>query len=732
MELALLIVALIVVALIVIAVVFALAFARITAVERSLHEIRRQMAALTLQPPAAAAPPFQGEPRAARLAAPESPAAAPRAPSEPVPQPGPHAEAAPLSGTRALPSAGIPLADAPRPSQESLETAIGSRWLLYVGMVAIVVGVGYFEKLAFDNQWIGETARVLQGGALGLVLLYVGHRFIRSGFGLYGQMICGGATAILYVSTYASFNFYHLIGRADAFVLMCGITAIGALLADHHRSQGLAVLAVGGGFITPFMLPSASDAEIALFGYDAVLIAGTMVLAGRRDWPLLNLVSYGLTVLTVLTWAGTFYWPAKFLRTEIFLTIFCAMFLYILWRAQQHEVRLRLLSWPLWTAPMAYYAASLAILTPHSTAMLVWLVALGLVAAAVVAEQRALSGFVVWLVTIWPLLLWANSHGHRPWLVPGTFALCGVYALVLMAHLRSTAASGPPSPAQIALLHANPLATFAGLYLLIDPIDIDAPAKIAAGFALVQFAIAGATWGDRRDQARQFAAVGAALLAVAIALQFGGAWITIGWAVEGAAVIALGLREDREWLRGAGVLLFALAVIRTLLLLAADATISESVLMNRRAACGLVVAGLLYLLAWLHRRRQAAVDYSFDVAAALVVAKVVVFGLVTSEIYSYWATRPGSIVARDMALSIAWAVYATALAVIGLRLRYAPIRYVAFVVFGVTILKVFLVDLAQLNRIYRVLSVIVLGIALLLTSYLYNRTKRQPAGLEGQ
>src|SRR5262249_35473756 len=56
--------------------------------------------------------------------------------------------------------------------EDSIETRIGSRWLLYVGVIAIVIGVSYFEKLAIDNQWIGEHARVLQGGVAGALLVY--------------------------------------------------------------------------------------------------------------------------------------------------------------------------------------------------------------------------------------------------------------------------------------------------------------------------------------------------------------------------------------------------------------------------------------------------------------------------------------------------------------------------------------------------------------------------------
>ena len=51
--------------------------------------------------------------------------------------------------------------------REALESRIGSRWLLYVGVVAIVIGVSYFEKLAIDNHWVNETWRVIQGGIVG-------------------------------------------------------------------------------------------------------------------------------------------------------------------------------------------------------------------------------------------------------------------------------------------------------------------------------------------------------------------------------------------------------------------------------------------------------------------------------------------------------------------------------------------------------------------------------------
>src|SRR5260370_243911 len=73
--------------------------------------------------------------------------------------------------------------------------------------------------------------------------------------------------------------------------------------------------------------------------------------------------------------------------------------------------------------------------------------------------------------------------------------------------------------------------------------------------------------GHLRDQGVRFAALGFTLLTIAIALQFQGPAVTVGWAAEGAVVVALGLRERRDWLRAAGALLFGIALIRAVLLI---------------------------------------------------------------------------------------------------------------------------------------------------------------------
>src|SRR5258708_23150110 len=87
---------------------------------------------------------------------------------------------------------------------------------------------------------------------------------------------------------------------------------------------------------------------------------------------------------------------------------------------------------------------------------------------------------------------------------------------------------------------------FAGAYFLISATHAAITGAVAAGFAVWQGLIAALVLKRRRDQALHFAGLGFTLLSIAIALQFDGPAMTIGWAAEGAVIIALGLQERRR------------------------------------------------------------------------------------------------------------------------------------------------------------------------------------------
>src|SRR5204862_5477571 len=107
------------------------------------------------------APPRERPPAAPPGLAPAAPPPPPSSPSEP---------AAPIEPVEvgAPPAAA---SEGARPRPIDLEQRIGARWATWVGVVAILFGIGFFLKWSFDNELLGLGARVVLGLAAGLVLL---------------------------------------------------------------------------------------------------------------------------------------------------------------------------------------------------------------------------------------------------------------------------------------------------------------------------------------------------------------------------------------------------------------------------------------------------------------------------------------------------------------------------------------------------------------------------------
>jgi len=85
----------------------------------------------------------------------------------------------------------------------------------------------------------------------------------------------------------------------------------------------------------------------------------------------------------------------------------------------------------------------------------------------------------------------------------------------------------------------------------------------------------------------------------------------------------------------------------------------------------------------------------------------------------------------QLGLSILWTAYAAATLAWGFLRRSVALRYAALCLFGLTIVKVFFVDMASVKTAYRMLSLLVLGVVLLLVGLLYQKSSRRPAAPGG-
>jgi len=229
-------------------------------------------------------------------------------------------------------------------------------------------------------------------------------------------------------------------------------------------------------------------------------------------------------------------------------------------------------------------------------------------------------------------------------------------------------------------------------------------------------------------------------VSVAIPLQLEKEWITIGWALEGVALLALWRRLDHPGLKWFALALLAAVTVR----LVGNAELlryherSGWRIVNWVLYTYMVPAGALLAAANLLRplelprardRERLVYQWGHPLGAygCGLAALLVVFVWINLAIADWFSSGPYLTVsfermpARDLTTSIAWALYALVLLAVGMARGWSALRWVSLVVLLVTLAKVFLYDLGELRDLYRVASLAGLAFSLILVSLAYQR-----------
>lgn len=551
-------------------------------------------------------------------------------PSAPKPEPEARPEPEPEPVNAPPPTA------APEPvsalSAYQLESIIGRRWVGWIAVLLILFATAFFLKYAFDNRWIGELGRVSIGIFFGIAMCLGGIRYQQRGWRVFAQILTAGGIILLYLSTYAAFGYYHLVGQKTAFVYMVILIAEAAALSLLYNAPAIAIMVLIGGLLTPGLLDSGQNQYRSLFVYLFVLDAGALALL--KHWRGLSSIAYFGTQLIFWIWYNEHYHHqirgAVFIfQTAIFLLFLLGHMARELIRREQETLEDALL---LLANPFTYFATTYHLYNPT----------------------------------------------HHDWM--GAFAIC-------MALVYASAAK---------LLLARSMKSRREILLLI--------------------------------------AVALTFVTIAIPIQLRSNWITIAWAVEGLAILWAALEIRSVRLRAHAFALFGLAFFKFLLW---DTPYGRrpafTPVFNRYFLSSLLVIGCFLGAVYLYHRasERKLIDGRVTKIIIGLCAALALWLLSSIETHTFFVARAlAQKTSEDaehmrwlgqMALSVLWAGYAAGLAALGFVRRIAVARWAALALFALTIIKAMLVDIAQLEQIYRIIVFAVLGILLLLVAWGYHR-----------
>ena len=524
-------------------------------------------------------------------------------------------------------------------SSSDLESRIGSHWLNRIGITAVLIGVSYFLKFAFDNNWIGPAGRVTIGMFAGIAVVVWSENFRHRGYRIFSYSLKAVGIGVLYLSLYAAFQVYSLVPGGVAFLMMFAVTAATALMAWTQDAEILAAFALIGGFSTPLLLSTGQNREVALFAYVAILDLGALALVILKPWRRLLVLSYAGTLALYAGWYSSFYDVTQIRMTVGFATFFFAIFAVA----------------PLLARP---------------------------------AEKGWLSDSVP------PVIAVVNAAGY----------FLQIYVMFEEIGTKDTA--------WFAL-------ALAALYIFLS--------RQARGQT--------ATPAARKTVDLLHLALALGFVTVAIPIRLDAHWVTMGWFVEAAVLLWIADRIHSELLNVFAIGALLLGVGRLLLI---DNFYVTRPIFNSRMATYAVAIAVLGAVAWYGSRRK---DETGRTAAAISVVALNLLALIalSREVADYYAPQmtgfiphlrwetPGwyrgehAKVARDFTYSALWMAYGAMLMTVGFWRRSAFVRWQALVLIAFTIGKVFLYDVSELDRGYRILSFIVLGALLLAISFVYQR-----------
>ena len=418
------------------------AFVRLQTLGREVGDLRRELRALRARVEQGASPP--GPVTAAPPSSPSPlPVVPPPLPEIRLPPAATPAHAAPVGEPVPPPRRPAP-ASAPRPPARDFASNLGPKILAAGAGLAFVVTLGLFVKIAWDNNWVGPTGRVLFGAVFGIALLAAGVRLLGRRYRPLGQALAGAGLAGLYTSAFAAHAFYHLIPRGASGALMVAITGSAVLLAARLDARILAALAWIGGYLTPLLLSTGEDKALALFLFLAVLDAGALILDHRKPWPETVPLALLGTILLYGGWYDRFFTPERFGIAAFGMVLFTALF------ALGMAPKARGLGLG---AVFALAGAGLSLLAGHADRPEV-LVLLALALGGAVMKEAVgrhwafalLAGVVMGL----PLLTWCGAY-YRPDAF-GIAAAWVVGALLLLTVPWISGALAPPVAMEGAVL----------------------------------------------------------------------------------------------------------------------------------------------------------------------------------------------------------------------------------------------------------------------------------------
>jgi uncharacterized membrane protein len=225
---------------------------------------------------------------------------------------------------------------------QELEDFIGTNLISKIGILVTIVGVFIGAKYAIDKDLISPLMRILLGYASSGVLVFLALR-LKPKYENFSSILMGGGLAVAYFITYIGFSFYHLFPQAVAFTIMIVTTAAAVGVSLWYNQKVIALLGQVAAYAIPFLLGDRSGNAAILFAYISIINIGLMILSFKKEWKVLYHIAFFLTWTIYASWtlinhnATTHFNTGLIFCSINFITFYVTFLSYKIYRRQLYQ-----------------------------------------------------------------------------------------------------------------------------------------------------------------------------------------------------------------------------------------------------------------------------------------------------------------------------------------------------------------------------------------------------------
>lgn len=650
-----------------------------------------------------------------------------------------------------------------------IEKFIGENLVNKIGIVVLVLGIAFFVKYAIDKNWIKEIGRVAIGLCCGALLIGIAHK-LRKTYRAFSSVLVGGGITVFYFTIGFAFHKYAMFSQVQAFIVMVCITAFAVALSVWYNRIELAIIATIGGFITPFIVSTGSNNFIALFAYLSILNVGLIVLAYFKEWRILQFIAFVFTSLIFGVWLY------DSVDTTIFNTrwaIFFASLFYILFvcmNLMHHIVKkykLLATDFTLFLSiNLSFLLSGVIILDNITTASYkgLFVFGLGLLNCLILIIARRVKGVdanfltlligltISYFTIVCPIhftgnvltIFWATEMVLLLWLYQKTnisllkFFFLLVAIVVSVSLMRDWADNYSITTSVIPIVINKSLLTavfttvcfYISYQLLLreaNSIFLEAISTVAVRIIFLVTLVVVAYFTGLLEVNYQFTN------------RLPKTSLNYLYIIMYTCLFTI---ASTKWLRprlnnlffylfysGFGVMLYIIfgRFIYNSFINVLQQSLSFFHVVNYFVTVIVVLLVLLQIINYLRQQNLAA--HVQSLAIGLFVLFVVVISLVCLHAYvllgyTYSTLSHLESIYQRAGLSIVWGVLSFLSMWLGMKHKFKLLRILALLLFGITLIKLFLVDIKNMNEAGKIIAFILLGALLLIVSFMYQRLKK--------